>query len=42
MASQAIEYIWEIARSKNEATARALMYTVHEMKIQRIHTLLRS
>lgn len=34
MATQAIEYIWKIARPKNEAVARALMYAAYTTAIQ--------
>ncbi|KAJ5737896.1 uncharacterized protein N7483_003021 [Penicillium malachiteum] len=34
MASQAIEYIWKIARPKNEVIARALMYAAYTTAIQ--------
>lgn len=34
MATQAIEYIWKIARPKNEAIARALMYAAYMTAIQ--------
>ncbi|KAF2868285.1 hypothetical protein BDV95DRAFT_610250 [Massariosphaeria phaeospora] len=34
MSSHAIEYIWKIARPKNEAIARALMYAAYETAIK--------
>ncbi|EQL37402.1 hypothetical protein RJ035_003245 [Blastomyces gilchristii] len=34
MASQTIEYIWKIARPKNETIARALMHAAYETAIQ--------
>lgn len=34
MASPAIEYIWKVARPKNEAIARALMYAAYATAIQ--------
>jgi hypothetical protein len=34
MATQTIEYIWKIARPKNEAIARALMYAAYTTAIE--------
>ncbi|OAA37001.1 hypothetical protein NOR_07277 [Metarhizium rileyi] len=34
MASRQIEYIWKVARPRNEAIARALMYAAYQTAIQ--------
>jgi len=34
MTSRAIEYIWKVARPKNEAIARALMFAAYETAIK--------
>ncbi|KAJ2993826.1 hypothetical protein NUW58_g1725 [Xylaria curta] len=34
MASRGIEYIWKVARPKNEAIAKALMYAAYQTAIQ--------